>query len=140
MNVERVTKEIPLQLIRPGIELIPVRGLFSYRPDDPYSVNVVFRVGAEAEVVEWVFGRDLVSTGLTRETGLGDVRIWPSEEPGVNSIFFSLSSPEGSALLECPAVPLQVFLEATFNVVPYGAEEDHLDMDSTIQALLGDTL
>lgn len=137
MNVARITKEIPLHLINPTMTLVPVRGVFTYEPSDPYGIKAVFRMGEMAEAVEWVFGRDLVATGLTRETGLGDVRIWPAEpDSGVESVYFSLSSPEGAALLQCPRAPLAQFLNATFDAVPYGAEEEFIDLDDTIAALL----
>lgn len=133
---QTLTTEIDVRLIS-GTTLIPVRGVFHYDPADPYTVKVVFRVNGSAEAVEWVFGRDLVTTGITRETGQGDVRIWPAEEgSGVESVFFALSSPEGTALLECPKAPLATFLDQTYKVVEYGAEEDFLDLDDTIQKLL----
>lgn len=131
-----ITREIPLRLIT-GTTLVPVRGLFSYDPADPYTVRAVFRTAGQSDVVEWVFGRDLVTTGITRETGLGDVRIWPAEEgSGVASVYFSLCSPEGDALLECPKLPLADFLDLTYKIVEYGAEEDFLDLDDTIKKLL----
>lgn len=135
------TAEIDFRLITTPVKLIPVRGLMHYDPADPYCIRVVFRMQDVSEATEWVFGRDLVSAGMTRETGQGDVRIWPSEPgSGVSSVYFSLSSPEGEALLECGRGDLSLFMDRTYDLVPYGAEEDHLDIDGVIKGLLGDSL
>jgi hypothetical protein len=136
MNMEKqITADILLRLVN-GASLTPVRASFCYVPSDPYSVRVIFRTDNGGIEAEWVFGRDLTTTGMTRETGLGDVRIWPSESPGVKSVFICLTSPDGTALLECPSEPLAAFLDSTYAAVPYGAEEEYLDMDDAIKKLL----
>ncbi|MGV9652157.1 SsgA family sporulation/cell division regulator [Streptomyces sp. NPDC003554] len=98
----------------------------TYRASDPYAVEARFRAGDEDETM-WVFARDLLRNGLERRSGLGDVTVWPGiGVQGDPRVFVRLSSPEGKALLSATKADLQAFLDATGNLVDYGAEHQHL--------------
>lgn len=124
-----------LRLLVTGDTSIPVVSVLRYDPADPYAIHVKFF--AAGDEVNWIFARDLLSDGLLRDTGQGDVRIWPaSQEPGykaLDSVYLALSSPEGEALLELPASELSAFLEFTYNLVHPG-DENMID-DEFDQAL-----
>ncbi|WP_158542751.1 SsgA family sporulation/cell division regulator [Phytoactinopolyspora halophila] len=109
---------------------------FRYSADDPLAVTVVFDVGSESPV-QWVFARDLLSTGLKRETGLGDVVVGPVEDAhGVPAVKISLSSPDGDALLLAPAAHVDEFVAHTCRLVPPGTEGQLLDIDLALGSLL----
>lgn len=129
-----VTTGIELRLVVPGSTTVPVRADFRYDPLDPYAVHVAFHTGT-GEVVDWTFARQLLTDGVTRPTGEGDVQVWPSH--GARSIVcLALSSPSGRALFEMPLAELVEFLSRTYAVVPTGAEGDHVDVDAELALLL----
>ncbi|WP_051854644.1 SsgA family sporulation/cell division regulator [Streptomyces sp. NRRL B-1347] len=52
-----------------------------YSPDDPLALWMdLYVTGAELPDATWVFGRDLLATGLILPTGEGDVRVRPHGE------------------------------------------------------------
>lgn len=111
-----------------------------YAPIDPYAVSVVFQAVPTASAVTWTFDRELMRLGLTGQTGLGDVRIWPgpvTDSP--DTTYLELTAPTGRALLGAPTSILLAFLDATAAAVPFGAEAEFVDMDAELEALLGRT-
>jgi len=129
-----VTCELRLRLLVSGDAALPVPAALRYDVADPYAVHATFH--AAGDTVEWVFARELLAAGLQGTAGLGDVRVWPSTDAGLDVVFVSLSSPEGQALLEAPARALAGFLERTHRAVPAGAESLHLDVDTALTHLL----
>lgn len=130
-----IRTQLALALVLPGAAPLRVLATVSFEPDDPYAVHVAFRTGAE-EVVEWTFARQLLTDGVTRAVGEGDVAVWPSHSGGAPVICLSLSSPSGRALFEVPLAELIEFLGATYAVVPTGAESEFVDLDSELALLL----
>jgi hypothetical protein len=106
-----------------------------YDVSDPYAVHATFRTG-QGEGVSWVFARELLTLGVHRPSGDGDVRVWPSWSSGAEVVFIGLTSPDGEALLQAPTRDLVDFLGRTYALCAQGQEEQHLDVDSAIQALL----
>lgn len=133
--ITTVSSEIELQLVVPGESTVPLPVRLRYRADDPYALHAEFRTGS-TETVEWVFARDLLATGVHRPAGQGDIRVWPSAGSGGRTVYVSLTSPDGQALLEAPGQALVAFLQRTYDVVPAGEETRHLDLDSELDALL----
>lgn len=129
-----VTCELRLRLLVSGDAALPVPAALRYDLTDPYAVHATFLTGSET--VEWVFARELLAAGLRGQAGLGDVRVWPSNQAGIEVVYVSLSSPEGEALLEAPAKELSTFLERAYAAVPAGTETDHLDIDTALTHLL----
>jgi hypothetical protein len=114
-----------------------------YRQSDPLAVRMVFpaeysldeqrapRGGAE---VVWVFGRQLLASGLDLPSGLGDVQIRPCRG---GHTMVELRAPEGVALVRFEARDLKRFLWNSYRVVPEGRELRHLDADRALAELLG---
>ena len=129
-----VTTGLELRLVMSGATTVPVRADFRYDAQDPYAVHVSFHTGS-GEVVEWTFARQLLTDGVTRPTGEGDVQVWPSH--GAQSVVcLALSSPSGRALFEAPLTELVEFLSRTYTAVPTGSEGDLVDVDAELALLL----
>jgi hypothetical protein len=129
-----VTCELHLRLVVSSESSLPVPAGLRYDSADPYAVHATFHTGAQ-ETVDWVFARELLSEGLRRPTGCGDVRVWPSRNRGQGIVCIALSSPEGEALLEAPARALESFLKRTNAAVPPGTEPRHYDIDAELAHL-----
>jgi Streptomyces sporulation and cell division protein, SsgA len=121
-----------------GAELLLAAEL-RYAVHDPLAVEALFDDGSD-DPVRWVFARDLLSSGLDRRAGDGDVVVWPTNDTdGIRVVHIRLRSPHGDALLEASADAIQAFLIATWQLVPPGSEHEHLDVDGVLDALLGES-
>jgi hypothetical protein len=132
---DTITAEFELHLIVPGSASLPVQASIRYEPSDPYAVYIGFHTGG-SETVEWTFARQLLTDGVTRLSGDGDVQVWPSHNSGRPVVCLSLSSPSGRALFEVPLSDLVEFLSRTYAVVPTGGESSFLDVDAELALLL----
>lgn len=124
-----------------GLELsdrctVPLLARFTYRSDEPYSAHLVFHLLGR-EPVPWVLARELLTTGLARPSGDGDVRVWLNGDREV--LHLSLDSADGHALLEVPSAPLARWLVHTERLVPQGGESRFLDIDAALKNLLHET-
>jgi hypothetical protein len=128
-----VSTELELRLLVSGTAL-PVRAAMRYEVSDPYAVHVEFRTGEQPVV--WTFARQLLTDGVARMVGDGDVKVWPGREDGEHVICIALSSPSGRALFEAPLADVVAFLTRTYELVPTGLEGDHLDLDGELALLL----
>ena len=135
MHYTVVERELELKLILSPELAIPVPARLSYRTDDPYAVHIAFHVTSE-HPVHWTFSRDLLVEGVFRPCGQGDVRVWPTKREGRSVVLMALSSPDGDALLEAPAVQVSAWLERTLRVVPPGTEGGQLGLDDALDQLL----
>lgn len=131
-----VTSDLELRLVVPGSAAVPVPAALCYDPADPYAVRVTFQTGGDRGTVEWAFARQLLTEGVTRPVGEGDVRVWPTRAGGQSVVCLSLSSPTGSALFEAPQRELVEFLTRSYAVVPTGCESQYLDLDAELALLL----
>jgi hypothetical protein len=129
-----VSAELALTLVVPGQPRVPLVASLSYSADDPYAVRVAFHVGLD-EPVEWIFARELLEHGTERREGLGDVKVWPGDGGQILSV--ELSSPFGQALFEAPADAVRQFLGRTYQVVPVGTEDRHVNIDAELASLPG---
>lgn len=132
---DTVRTELELRLVVQGASSLPVRAELRYDPTDPYAVHIAFHAGGD-EVVEWTFARSLLSDGVTRPSGEGDVQVWPAKTGGRQVACLSLSSPSGTALFELPMAPLVEFMSRTYAAVAAGAEDDQVDFDAELALLL----
>lgn len=130
-----VSTDLVLRLVLPTGPDREVQANLSYSPRDPYAVRVGFHTGA-AEVVEWTFARSLLSEGVTRAVGDGDVQVWPADRAAHSWVCLALSSPSGQAMFEAPLPRVVAFLNQTYLVVPTGRESDFVDVDAELAALL----
>jgi hypothetical protein len=122
-------------LVAPGDGSVSLPVVLHYEVKDPFAVHATFRTG-QGEGVSWVFARDLLTLGIHRPSGDGDVRVWPSWSAGSEVVFIGLTSPDGEALLQAPTRELVDFLGRTYAVCAQGRENEHLDVDRAIEALL----
>ncbi|WP_455353489.1 SsgA family sporulation/cell division regulator [Streptomyces sp. SYSU K217416] len=130
-----VERELEIDLVLSPERSIAVPARLAYRTDDPYAVHIIFHIGSDFPV-HWTFARELLVEGVFRPCGHGDVRIWPTKAGTRSIVCMALSSPEGDALLEAPAVAVSAWLERTLRVVPPGTEAGRLGIDDGLAELL----
>lgn len=105
-----------------------------YDLSDPVAVSLA--IGTECgDPVIWTFARDLLAEGVSRQSGLGDITIEPVEQAGTRTLRLTLAT-DCVAVMTTPMDPVVEFLVDSFTLVPSGAELDHIDLDSEIEALL----
>ena len=131
-----VSAELGLRLVVPDRTTVPLLAGLEYAADDPYAIRMAFHVG-DGEPVEWIFARELLTVGIVRRVGDGDVEVWPAapdEDEGTLNL--ALSSPFGNARFEVPLSALADFLHRTYKVVPAGREPEFIDIDAELENLL----
>ncbi|MEU4358498.1 SsgA family sporulation/cell division regulator [Streptomyces virginiae] len=133
-----IERELELQLVLSPERSIAVPARLLYLTEDPYAVHVTFHAGSDAPV-HWTFARELLVEGVFRPCGHGDVRIWPTKVDNEAVLCMALSSPDGDALLEAPALSVSAWLERTLRVVPPGSESERLGLDAALAELLAPT-
>jgi hypothetical protein len=128
-----VSTVIGLQLVRYP-QAIKLAARLCYSPEDPYAVHLAFCTG-KGEAVEWMVARDLLSTGMWRRAGVGDVTVWPSAGSAAGAsgsvLNIEISSPDGQAHFEASVKEISNFLHRTYEVVPAGEESVHFDAELT---------
>ncbi|MQY09252.1 SsgA family sporulation/cell division regulator [Actinomadura macrotermitis] len=130
-----VSTELGLRLVVPDRTTVPLLAGLEYAADDPYAIRMAFYVGDD-EPVEWIFARELLTVGIVRKVGDGDVEVWPAGPQDDDTLNIALSSPFGDALFEVPLSPLADFLHRTYQAVPAGREGEYIDIDSELENLL----
>jgi hypothetical protein len=138
-NSSTVSAELGLRLVVPQQTIVPLVASLYYSKDDPYAIRIAFHVGLD-EPVEWIFARELLSSGIEDQQGLGDVKVWPSNGsqgglPGT-VLNIELSSPFGQAHFEAPVDEVSDFLGRTYLIVPAGQETGHVDVEAELTDLL----
>jgi hypothetical protein len=138
-HIATVTAELELRLVVPGGPSLPVVASLRYETADPWAVRVAFQTGGEGDgIVEWMFARQLLTDGVAKTVGEGDIRVWPSVIGREHFVNLAMASPSGSALFEIDRDALVEFLQQTYLAVPTGLEEDVIDIDAEIAILLTD--
>jgi hypothetical protein len=130
-----VSAELGLRLVVPDRTTVPLLATLEYAADDPYAISMAFYVGND-EPVEWIFARELLTVGIVRRVGEGDVQVWPASHDSERTLNLSLSSPFGNALFEAPLAPLADFLHRTYDIVPAGHEPEFVDLVTELENLL----
>ena len=128
-----VSAQLGLRLVVPDRTTVPLLAGLEYAADDPYAIRMAFYVGDD-EPVEWIFARELLTVGIVRRVGDGDVQVWPGSDDG--TLHIALSSPFGDALFEVPLPELADFLHRTYQAVPAGEESEFIDIDAELENLL----
>jgi hypothetical protein len=133
MTSDTISTVIGLHLVRYQ-KAIKLAARLCYSPEDPYAVHIAFCVG-ETEPVQWMVARDLLSTGMWRRAGVGDVTVWPSDGSAAGSpgsvLHIEISSPNGQAHFEAAVKEVSNFLHRTYQVVPAGEESVQFDAELT---------
>lgn len=130
-----ISAELALRLVVPDRTTVPLLAEMEYTADDPYAVRMLFYAGND-DPVEWIFARELLTVGIVRRVGDGDVQVWPGEPDDDRIVHIALSSPFGDALFEVPLPPMADFLHRTYKAVPAGREPEFIDMESELENLL----
>ncbi|MEV6106476.1 SsgA family sporulation/cell division regulator [Streptomyces sp. NPDC051940] len=105
---------------------------FSYDPQDPLAVAVVFNTDGESPV-RWFFSRELLADGLATRSGEGEVVLWPVyDDDGEPATFCVRVGSAHKALFEIPADPVAEWLAETYTLVPRGTELDGVDWDELV--------
>jgi hypothetical protein len=130
-----VSAQLGLSLVVPEHGAVPLVASLCYSAGDPYAIRMAFHVGAD-DPVEWIFSRDLLSAGLARPAGDGDVQVWPGEVHGIGVLNIALSSPFGQAHFEAPMMSIADFLNRTYRVIAAGHESDFINIDGELDELL----
>jgi Streptomyces sporulation and cell division protein, SsgA len=138
-NIASVQTELELRLVVPGGPSLPVLAGLRYDANDPWAVRVAFHTGGEGDgIVEWMFARQLLTDGVAKTVGEGDVRVWPSVHGSERVVNLAMASPSGSALFEIDRDALVEFLQQTYLAVPTGSEEEVIDLDAELALLLSE--
>jgi hypothetical protein len=124
-----VTASTEMLLISDPV-LPAVQAELRYYSDDPFAVQMLLSIG-QSPAICWVFGRDLLTDGLHRPAGIGDVQIYPVDD----GVTIELRSGSGSAKLLAYGPELQAFIDKTCELVPAGSELDHHDFDAELALL-----
>lgn len=112
---------------------IPVR--FRYSVTDPYAVVLDIATGVD-QWVRWIFARDLLTEGLTRDCGEGDVFIAPDSELEWR-VWITVSSPTGTAVFAFHRADLESALDMSEALVPSGRESERIDWEREMVLLAG---
>jgi hypothetical protein len=136
-HISTVTAELELRLVVPGGPSLPVLAGLRYDSNDPWAVRVAFQTGGEGDgIVEWMFARQLLTDGVAKACGEGDVRVWPALHGSERVVNLAMASPSGSALFEIDRDAVVEFLQQTYLAVPTGHESDSVDLDVELTLLL----
>ncbi|GAA3210774.1 SsgA family sporulation/cell division regulator [Actinocorallia longicatena] len=130
-----VSAELGLRLVVPDRTTVPLLATLEYAADDPYAIRMAFHVGND-EPVEWIFARELLTVGIERRAGDGDVQVWPAGPDNDRTLNLALSSPFGNALFDVPLTPMADFLHKTYDIVAAGRETEFVDLDAELEHLL----
>jgi hypothetical protein len=129
-----LTQPVVVDLIDPTGASTPIEAELQYDPADPYAVTTVFKTGSN--VVQWTFGRDLLTEGLYEPSGDGDVHVWPClDAAGHAVVIIELCSPDGEALIQAKTGDMHSFVERMSAAVTPGNESELVDVDATIAAI-----
>ncbi|MGW5398292.1 SsgA family sporulation/cell division regulator [Streptomyces sp. NPDC003952] len=110
---------------------------FSYDGGDPYVVQAEFLDGDKV-LASWHFDRQMLSEGLHRPVGEGDVAFRPARSFGRDELRVDLigriDDRQDHAVVFLDAPALRSFLEETYAAVAAG--EEFLDLDKLLDEFL----
>ncbi|WP_405752740.1 SsgA family sporulation/cell division regulator [Streptomyces sp. NBC_00012] len=108
--------------------------LMRHFPDDPLAIRMDFHVTEnEPPVATWVFGRDLLATGLILPSGEGDVRVRPHGEDETD---VELISGRAWCVVRMASADVRDFVVRTRSAEEYCGEEIDTALDRMLTELL----
>jgi len=137
-NADRVSRDLEMRMLLDNGVTVPMPCTLHFTLADPYAVSATFRSARTS--VTWVFARELLSSGLVREAGEGDIHITPLQRTSGNVLRVELRSPDGRAVMEGPRAEIDDFLRSTYDLLPGGLEWTYLNMDAALEQLLNDEM
>jgi hypothetical protein len=129
-----ITHEIVVHVAVADHPSIALPAQLRYDRTDPYAVCLSIG-GTTTGTVDWVFARTLLSEGLRKPAGVGDVLVIPQHRCHRHPVRVVVRSTAGFALLDIEAAAVRAFLEQADLLVPAGAEGRHVDLDRLIAEL-----
>ncbi|MDI3385396.1 SsgA family sporulation/cell division regulator [Streptomyces sp. B-S-A8] len=132
-----IEQAVEARLIASAPRMPSIPATLRYDARDPYAVRMAFPAPATLEGVDvsWTFARDLLTAGVDRAAGDGDVRVRPY---GYDRTVLEFHAPEGTAIVHVRTAALRRFLGRAAAAVPAGREHAHLDVDGDLAELLRD--
>ena len=122
------------QFVLPYDSTTPLLSRLSFHVGEPFAVSVAFRT-ERGWWIEWTFARDLLVTGLTEPSGIGDVRVRPGLSEDETLLTLEIESPDGYAAFDLEREDVDTFVNATIELVPLGAESEYFDVDGLIEEI-----
>lgn len=134
-HARELQQELTLRCVDPLGVFRDVTAAFTYDAADPYAVWVTLPWIDDTH--RWAMCRSLLSRGLTDPVGEGDVQLWPStDEAGTGVVVLDLWTAHVHVVAEVSTRELYRFLTRTLAAVPFGSEDQHMDVDLLIGDLL----
>ncbi|MFJ6748853.1 MULTISPECIES: SsgA family sporulation/cell division regulator [unclassified Streptomyces] len=126
--------QVRLIATTPGPHAVPA--VLHYQPADPLAVRMSFppEISLDGAAVDWAFARELLAEGLHSRTGRGDVRVRPA---GPDRTVMEFHADEGIAMVQLRTADVRQFLARSYEAVPAGCEQTHLDVDRGLAELFG---
>ncbi|MCP8707137.1 SsgA family sporulation/cell division regulator [Streptomyces sp. AC04842] len=127
-----VHKTLVVELQAGDTERFPVLAHLSYDPSDPFAVTVVFTLDGRV-LARWQLDREMVTEGLSRPVGIGDVRLSPQARGVGRELrmeFLGEARADGGrhhAVVFVWAEAVGEFLTETHRMMPPGCEEVRVD-------------
>lgn len=116
-----------------GLATTQIPVTFAYHRGDPCAVRIIFHPD-DGPDVEWWISRDLLTAGLLGPVGCGDVRLTPHPVMSTH-LRLHLTDGDNTATFLIDGVWLDNFLDATYQIVPAGAEYAGYDVDAALAQL-----
>ena len=85
----------------------------------------------QSPAIRWVFGRELLITGVAMPSGIGDVQVYPTHD----GVIIELRSGTAAARLLAHAPDVMDFTDRTQELVPLGSEMDHYSLARNLDAV-----
>ncbi|WP_030785886.1 SsgA family sporulation/cell division regulator [Streptomyces sp. NRRL S-920] len=132
-----IEQAVEARLVAAAPRMPTIPATLHYDRRDPFAVRMSFPAPATLEGVEvyWTFARELLTEGVERAVGDGDVRVRPY---GFDRTVVEFHAPEGTAIVHIRTGELRRFLHRTTALVPVGQEHRHVDLDQDLAELMRD--
>ncbi|GGV81919.1 SsgA family sporulation/cell division regulator [Streptomyces griseoloalbus] len=127
-----LNKTLVVELQAGAADRFPVLAHLSYDPSDPFAVTVVFSHDGRV-LARWQLDREMITEGLTRPVGIGDVRLRPESRGAGRELrmeFLGEAHGDGGrhhAVVFAWAETIGAFLHETRRMVAPGCEEVRVD-------------
>ncbi|WP_157982472.1 SsgA family sporulation/cell division regulator [Nocardiopsis sp. FIRDI 009] len=141
MPARPLTRHVLGMVVGPTHDTVTTLAL-SYDPADPFMVRLGFEpTDPHPDGGVWEIDRDVLSQGLIRPSGVGDVRVGPHTRHGrpqsaPRGIAVDFFAPGEFGRVVLNQTDLREFLAATYEAVRAGAEAARLDIEATISRLM----
>ena len=114
-----------------------VLGVLRYDRDDPFAVRLDCHAAGQSPVV-WRFARETLEAGVRGRAGAGSVMVCHGMATSPDHVYVLLCNPDEFCVLRGRLEDFEVFLARTRQVVPYGREREHVELDAYLAELTGE--